>query len=152
LKLADAPALFEVTGDADVMRHWAPGPDRDLAATLQRIRMVKRHWRVYGFGDWGVFERTTNELIGFVGLHHISDKEEVNIGYAIARSRWRRGYALEACRSALDIGLRDLGLATISVIAPANSASRRLARKLGLRYWKRMRWAAHDRVVYRTRA
>jgi hypothetical protein len=86
------------------MRLWAPGADRDLSATNQRIRVMNLHWREHGFGDWGLFERATNELIGFAGLHHILDMEEVNIGYVIAQSRWRRGYALEACRSALEVG------------------------------------------------
>jgi ribosomal-protein-alanine N-acetyltransferase len=135
------------------MRYWAPGPDPDLSASTHRIRMMNLHWREHGFGDWGLFERATNELIGFAGLHHIADMEEVNIGYAIARSRWRRGYALEACRSVLEVGFRDLGLATIvAVIAPANAASRRLARRLDLRYWKRLLWAGRDRMVYRIRA
>jgi ribosomal-protein-alanine N-acetyltransferase len=135
------------------MRHWAPGPDRDLSATTQRIRGMNLHWRVHGFGDWGLFEREANELIGFAGLHHIPGVGEVNIGYAIARSSWRRGYALEACRSILEVGFRDLHLRTIvAIIAPVNGASRRLARRLGLRYWKRLLWAGHDRVVYRIRA
>src|SRR5688500_1489390 len=31
LTVADATALFQTTGDADVMRYWAPGPDAAVA-------------------------------------------------------------------------------------------------------------------------
>src|SRR5215204_5460027 len=101
LRPDDAPALFRTVGDPDVMRHWAPGPDTTIDATAQRIAEIERHWRAHGFGDWGVVEGATGELIGFSGLHHIAGMPEVNVGYALEQTRWGLGYASEVCRGVI---------------------------------------------------
>ena len=146
----DAPALFQVTGDPEVMRYWAPGPDMDVAAAARRIAAIEAHWRSHGFGDLAVVERHTGELIGFSGLHFIPDMEEVNVGYALRRDRWRLGYGQEVCRAALALGFRGLGLEVlVAVIAPQNRASIALAERCGLAFWKAITWQGRDRVVYR---
>ena len=121
LTVHDAAALFRVTGDPDVMRYWAPGPDEDVAAVKRRIVDIEDHWRAHGFGGWSVVERETGELIGFSGLHYIADMPEVNVGYALRRDRWGRGYGSEVCRAVLRHGFTQLALPEIvAVIAPQN--------------------------------
>ena len=150
LSAADAPALFRTTGDPEVMRYWAPGPDDSAEATARRIKAIERHWKTHGFGDWAVVERASGELIGFSGLHYIDGMAEVNVGYALRRDRWGLGYGSEACRAAMEVGFGALGLAEIvAVIAPQNAASRRLAEKCGLAFWKELTWSGRERVVYR---
>lgn len=151
LSAADAPALFRTTGDPEVMRYWAPGSDAAVEATAGRIAAIERHWETHGFGDWGVEERAGRELVGFSGLHYIDGMAEVNVGYALRRDRWGLGYGTEVCRAALDHGFGVLGLTEIvAVIAPQNTASRHLAEKCGLSFWKELTWSGRERVVYRT--
>lgn len=150
LSPADAPELFRVVGDPTVMRYWAPGADIRVEDTARRIAAIQRHWEEHGFGDWGVVERSTGELIGFAGLHHIQDMAEVNVGYALRRDRWGAGYGTEVCRAALGVGFGELGLEEIvAVIAPQNAASRRLAERCGLSFWRELNWLGRARVVHR---
>ncbi len=131
----DAPALFETVGDPQVMLYWVGGADPNVAATEQRIADLKAHWGRHGFGDWGLVEKHSQELIGFAGLHYIDGMPEVNLGYALRRSKWRQGFALEAGRALLAHGLKTLGLSTIvAVIWPDNAASIALAQRLGMRF------------------
>ena len=150
LSSADASALFLTTGDTEVMRYWTPGPDATVADAKRRIAEIERHWQTHGFGDWGIEERTTGELIGFSGLHYIAGMPEVNVGYVLRRDRWGQGFGTEVCRAVLEVGFATLGLAeSVAVIALENAASRRLAERCGLSYWKAMDWLGRPRVVHR---
>lgn len=145
----DAAALHDITGSRRAMRYWYPGPDPDVAATARRIAEIESHWRDFGFGDWAVIERNGDALIGFAGLHHISDMAEVNIGYVLEPSHWRCGLGTEVCQEILDYGLGRLALPeVVAVIDPRNRASTGLASKCGLWLRERRTWQGQPRVVY----
>ena len=145
----DAPALFRTVGDPAVMRYWIPGPDADVERARDRIADIEAHWDAHGFGDYAVVTKAGRRLIGFAGLHHIADMDEVNIGYALERTQWRHGLGEELCRRLTAFGVEVLGLPRIvAVIDPANIASLRLVERCGFTPWKRFEWAGHDRVAY----
>ena len=146
---SDSECLFRTVGDPDVMAHWWPGEDPDIEATLRRIAWINKHWTKHGFGDWGMWEKEKSRLIGFCGLHYISNMPEVNIGYAFEKSRWRLGYGYEATTAILSFGFNQIGLNEIvAVIVPENLPSRRLAEKAGMLFWKSFLWEGRDRVAY----
>ena len=150
LQASDVSELFRRVGDLDVMRDWVPGLDQSIEETAQRIADIEAHWHKHGFGDWGVIEKLSGQLIGFSGLHYIADMPEVNIGYAVEKVRWRQGFGFETCQAVLDFGFQTLALHQIvAVIAPVNQASIHLAEKCGLSFWKAFLWAGQKRVVYR---
>ena len=147
---ADAPALHRTTGDPDVMKRWWPGPDKDVQQTRGRIVEINEHWDTHGFGDWGVIEKESGDLIGFCGLHYISNMPEVNIGCALRGSEWRKGYGTEVMRSVVQYGFDNLTLAEIvGVIMPGNQKSVGLSEKCEFRFWKRFLWEDRDRLAYR---
>ena len=75
---------------------------------------------------------------------------EVNLGYAFRCSAWRQGYGQETCKAVLATGFSTLSLEKIvAVVSPENVASRRLAEKVGLTFWKETRWSDLPRVIYR---
>ncbi len=137
LRRDDAPEFHQTVGDPEVMRYWGRGVEKTEGDTLRRIKEMEDHWKKHGFGDWAVEEKKTGELIGFCGLHYIEGMSEVNIGYAFKKARWRQGFGTESCRAALDFGFQRLGLDFIvAVIQTPNVASRGLANKLDLVFWK----------------
>jgi trans-aconitate 2-methyltransferase len=149
----DAGALFRTAGDPAVMRYWFPGPDRDVCQTLERIAQIDDHWRDYGFGDWAAVSKPEGRVIGFSGLHHITDMAEVNIGYALEQGWWRRGLGREVCRLVLAHGFDRLGLSQIvAVIDPRNAASIALVESCGFALWKQLCWMGKERVAYRITA
>ena len=149
LEADDAAALFRTVGDPDVMRYWLPGPDKTVEDTYRRIAEIEDHWRQHGFGDWAAVTKPDGQIIGFGGLHYIADMPEVNVGYAVQRTHWGRGFGSELCRRVLDHGFAELRLSPIvAVIDPRNPASIAVATRCGLRFWKRFVWTGQERVAY----
>jgi len=67
-------------------------------------------------------------------MQEVDGVEEVEIGYHIRRDLWGQGLATEAAQACRDYGFSQLGFdKLISLINPANIASRRVAEKNGMR-------------------
>jgi RimJ/RimL family protein N-acetyltransferase len=129
----DASALFRILGDTEVMRFSVGGAHPDVAATARWISAVGRHQERFGFSLCAVLDRQTGELIGKCGLMDLKDGR-TEIGYRIRRDRWGSGYATEAARAWLDRAFDTIGLAQVfAMIEAANSASIRVALKIGMR-------------------
>ena len=145
---ADAPALFQTVGDPEVMRYWRV-TDKTEDDALNRIQKMEKHWEMHGFGDLAVVEKETDELIGFCGVHHIDFMAEVNIGYAFKKVKWRQGFGYESGKAALAFGFHDMELDFITaVIEKPNIASRNLAQKLSLTFWKEFSNEGRDLIAY----
>ncbi|MGH3693575.1 MAG: GNAT family N-acetyltransferase [Pseudonocardiaceae bacterium] len=79
---------------------------------------------------------------GLVGLARLelSGVQAAKGGGAIAADYWRRGYALDAARTLMEFGFRELKLHRISVaIGPDNAASIAATAQLGMTYEGRIR-------------
>jgi choline dehydrogenase-like flavoprotein len=63
--------------------------------------------------------------VGWGGLQHLDDGDEIEVGYAFAREYWGRGLATELARGWLAWGFDRLHVDRIVAVAdPANTASR----------------------------
>ena len=94
-----------------------------------KMRDAERH----GFGMLAVVDRASGAFLGWAGLQHLEDGDEVEVAYYLGREAWGGGRATEAGREAVRHGFADLGLDTIvAVVRPENSASQRVLAKVGL--------------------
>lgn len=92
---------------------------------------VRGHWDLRGYGRWMVTLKDSDTAIGLVGLHNPLDWPEPEIGWYIW-SGLGQGYASEAARAARAYAYETLGWTTlISMIAPGNDASVRVAQAMG---------------------
>ena len=81
---------------------------------------------------WGVWERTSGELVGACTLFFAEEHHEWELAYMLRRDRWRRGYATEAAQACVRHGFDTLGLERIVAdVDPANTASVRVLEKCG---------------------
>ncbi|QBF29936.1 GNAT family N-acetyltransferase [Thalassococcus sp. S3] len=107
------------------------GGPRSEAETWRYLCEVIGHWTMRGFGRWMVTLKDNDTAIGLVGLHFPLNWPEPEIGWAIW-SGTGRGYATEAAQAARRYGYDTLGWSTaMSMIAPGNEASVRVALRLG---------------------
>lgn len=89
-------------------------------------------WALHGFGMFSVIEKMTGQWVGRVGPWRPHGWPGSEVGWGIVRSRWGRGYALEAATASMDFAVDELGWQDIvHTIDPANTASQALARRLG---------------------
>jgi ribosomal-protein-alanine N-acetyltransferase len=128
--LDDYAAMYS---DPEVMRFLGGVATRTEAA--QRLDRRMRDYERQGYGVMAVLERETAAFVGRCGLTHweIEGVDELEIGYAFARSAWGKGYATEAATAVRDYGLDALGVRRlVSLVAPENVRSAAVARKLGM--------------------
>ena len=91
-------------------------------------------WHASGFGMFAVIEKETGRWIGRVGPWEPDGWPGHEIGWALVRDRWGRGYAVEGAIAATNWAFDALGWENvIHSIAPDNHASQRVAQKLGSR-------------------
>lgn len=99
---SDFDALYTVLADSDIMQHY---PHTFDASRVQNwiIRNLDRY-RVFGFGLWAVCSKSTGEMIGDCGLtmQNINGTILPEIGYHIAKTHQRQGYAKEAAQAVRD--------------------------------------------------
>lgn len=129
----DLDALAAVNADAEIMRTVGPGRPLSRAESAQALDTLMEHWHLHGFGLWAVEERTTGRLIGRAGLWHPPDWPDVEVGWLLARESWGCGLATEAGREALVYAFEHRHILRLgSIIRPGNTASERVAERLGM--------------------
>lgn len=130
----DTDALLSIFSDPRVMESFG----RILFDRPRMLRWVLRnleHQEQFGYGLFSVILKEQDLLIGDCGLEHmaIDDRPEVELGYDFRSDFWRQGFATEAASAVRDFAFGQLGLPRlISLIRPTNSASRRVAEKVGM--------------------
>jgi RimJ/RimL family protein N-acetyltransferase len=91
------------------------------------------HWALRGYGGWVVALREDpGRMLGRVGLWQPEGWPGLEVGWRLHREAWGHGYATEAARAAIGWAWTVLDAPElISLIAPGNRASQRVAQRLG---------------------
>ena len=91
-------------------------------------------WHAMGFAMFSVIEKSSGRWVGRLGPWQPLGWPGTEVGWAISRDRWGRGYAPEGAEAATDWAFENLGWTdVIHSIAPGNFASQSVAQKLGSR-------------------
>src|SRR4029077_14436304 len=111
IAVADAEALFEARGDAEVMRYW-DWPPRDSADAVREVLAA----HVPGLTDgatlwWAVALSADGPAIGECELSEIDRHHARAEGrFLFARRHWGKGYARESMAAVIAHGFGELGL------------------------------------------
>ena len=145
----DLNKLCAIHSDPDVMRYMGKGRPESVDQVQATLNKFLAHWEQYGFGRWAVTDKASDELIGWCGLSHLENTDDVEIGYGIAKSSWGKGLTSESGAAVIKWGFEDLGLDRIVGVAwPDNIASRRVMERLGLKFVKMARMYNAEVVYY----
>ena len=91
-------------------------------------------WHATGISMFSVVERGSGRWVGRLGPWMPDGWPGPEVGWAIVRECWGRGYATEGAAAAIDYAFDRLGWdRVIHSISPENGASQAVARKLGSR-------------------
>jgi RimJ/RimL family protein N-acetyltransferase len=128
----DADAYAALTSDPEVMRYVGGVMDREQS--WRSMALHAGHWTLRGYGNWVVERRFDGALLGRAGLWNPEGWLGLEIGWTFARSAWGNGYATEAAGAAMQWTWTALNTPRlISVIAPDNTTSARVAERIGMR-------------------
>ena len=119
-------------GDAEAVRFIGGTMPRSMS--WRALMTMIGAWHAHGFAMFSVFERSSGRWVGRLGPWMPEGWPGTEIGWAIVRDCWGRGYATEGAIAATNWAFDTLGWTQIiHSIAPANVASQQVARRLGSR-------------------
>ncbi len=135
LKDADLPALFKIFSDSEVMRYWSSPPlqqRNDAKELLGDIRSLFRSRKLF---QWGVARLEDDGVIGTCTLARFDANHGIaEVGFALARDCWGRGFMTEALTLMIDFAFSGLGLRRLEAdVDPRNTASLRLLERFGFK-------------------
>ena len=128
----DLDAYAAMVADPEVTRYLGDGQPLDRVGAWRQMAVFIGHWELRGFGLWAVEERATGALVGRIGCWEPEGWPGFEVGYALARQFWGRGFATEGARASLQFAREVVRRERIiSLIKPENVASIRVAERLG---------------------
>jgi Acetyltransferases, including N-acetylases of ribosomal proteins len=141
---SDAPLLFELDQDPEVMRFLNDGKP----STWEEIenffvpRMEGFTKAELGHGLWAVMDRQSDAYLGWILARQYGigttyhEPDNLELGWRLKRFCWGKGIATEAAREVMLAVLQlDASIRVVSAIADAeNVASTTVMKKLGMRY------------------
>jgi RimJ/RimL family protein N-acetyltransferase len=150
LATTDAPAIHRaLLGDPDVAAWFRATGAFTLEECEQMVIRKIAHRTAHGFG-WSLAWEGDDCLGWSVAQYCIVDgASEVEIGWAVTRSHWRRGIATRLGEHALG-EVKSLGLDSIvAYTREDNVGSRGVMSKLGMAYEKSFDFQGVPHVLYR---
>lgn len=161
---SNAPDLWLVHDD-DEVSYWYDNEKPSLEQAEQRANFMGDSWRFHGVHKWIAYDRVSGEVVGRGGLSRtpvdddwgqiyaflpaeawvrvahesrhpfIAHANWLEIGWALRREFWGRGYASEIGRAGLAFAFDVLGVhAVVSCTVRHNVRSRAVMERIGMRY------------------
>ena len=128
----DLYRLFHEPEVADWLFLTGPPTREQLEA---RTKIHEQIWAERGYGMFAVVEKASGRFVARVGAMTTLETGRIEIAWSTTRDAWGRGYASEAARAAIDFTFAKSALDTLDCyLRPDNTASRRVAEKVGFRY------------------
>lgn len=130
--LEDAEGIAAYGGDPEVSRYvsWPRHRSFDDAEVFLRyaIAAVEKGHEC----NWVIIERASEQLVGTIGLR--LQGHRVELGYALARRHWGKGFATEAAAAIVDWALGRPEIHRVWAVCDVdNVASARVLEKIGMR-------------------
>lgn len=131
-RMADFDAYAASVADAEATR-FIGAHDRKHAFRVFAAQTGT--WLLSGAGWWAIELRDTGEHVGQIGAFFRDGFPDLELGWFTQRAFWGRGFASEAARAVVRYAFDVRGEPRVTAfIDAANTASLRVAERLGMRY------------------
>lgn len=131
----DLDDLFRLYSNPEIRKYFPEGV-LTLGETREELEwFLNGHPQYPHLGLWATILKETGKFIGRCGLlpWEIDGRLEIEIAYLLDKSFWHQGLATEAAQGLIHYGFENLNLTRlICLIAPGNTASRRVAERVGM--------------------
>jgi RimJ/RimL family protein N-acetyltransferase len=134
----DADWLVQLFVDPEVNRFLWDGPSAPEHARRTAEAVVSLDLMRCQFGYWAIQDKATGAIHGWTELSKLrpwsGPSDEIAISYVLGQASWGRGIATEAAARLLQHAFEIQQLERVmAVIMAANTASKRVLEKLGMR-------------------
>jgi [ribosomal protein S5]-alanine N-acetyltransferase len=127
----DSDNFFLLNGDVEIVRYIRPAKSRgDCDEFLAQI--INRYEEKPLEGRWAAVDKYSNEFIGSFAFIPIEGTGMMQLGYALLKENWGKGYATELTLAGLDYVFTKTSLTEIfAVTETANVTSQKVLLKAG---------------------
>ncbi len=137
----DLERLAELYADPEIRRYFPDGT-RTREETREELEwFLHGHPRRPELGLWATVLTESGTFVGRCGLlpWTIDGRDEIELAYLLDKAYWGHGYATEAARGIVRYAFEELGLTRlISLVDPGNTASQRVAERVGMHLERRV--------------
>lgn len=145
----DLDAHAAMSADPEVMRYLGDGVVRDRGQAWREIALHIGHWALRGYGQWVLERLEDGAVLGRARLWNPPGWPGLEVGWKLARDAWGHGYATEAGQAAIDWTWETLEAPElISIIRPDNTASIRVAGRLGMKQLRESTVEGHHALIF----
>ena len=129
-------ALYHAHFTHPEIERWlrpSPLPPFNAGAIEELVEGDRDHWTDHGYGPWVLVERESGAFAGRGGLHWtvVEETAMVELAWSVEPHLHGNGYATEMAEAAIaearELRIEEL----VALVLPANSASCRVAEKVG---------------------
>lgn len=138
----DRDAMFRMDSNPRVHQYLGNQPLTDPAQLDAVFNALRFQYDTYGIGRYAAVEKSSGEMIGWVGLKWITEKQDgrveyYDLGYRLSEEFWGKGYASEAAQAWIRYAFDVLKTDQIwGMLEHENIASANVMKKSGLLYEK----------------
>jgi len=135
LKLSDAPEVFQMLQDKDVINFLPFGSPQKIKDSEKFIKDTWQKIEKKEDFTYGIIDKELNDIIGCVFFPEIDkENQQAEIGLWLGKKYWGKGYNYKALRLMISYGFKDLKLNRIwAKISTENMRSLKTFEKLGFK-------------------
>jgi len=127
----DAEGFFLLNGDEEVMRYIRPAKTREECDVFLKEIIANAEANPV-MGRWAAIEKETEKFIGSFAIIPIENTEYIQLGYALLKKYWGKGFASELTKAGLEFYFSTSSAEKIYALAEKpNIASHRVLLKNG---------------------
>jgi ribosomal-protein-alanine N-acetyltransferase len=127
----DLPRFFLLNGNEEVMRYIRPAQTLEQSQQFLE-KIIKAYEERPGMGRWAMLSKSDHQYTGSFAIIPIEKSTQLQLGYALIKDNWGKGYASESVKGGLKYAFTQLGLKEIAGITfPENIPSQKVLLKNG---------------------
>lgn len=130
---ADAALILELNSDPEIVKYVHEPTLKTIEHAQEILNNIILPQYQNNLGRWAIHTKHNMDFIGWCGLKHLPEPDEIDLGYRLMQKAWGHGYATEAAQASLEHGFNELNLKLITGRAHIeNLASIKVLEKIGM--------------------
>jgi ribosomal-protein-alanine N-acetyltransferase len=143
----DSDAFFAINGDEEVVRYIRAPKSREECNTFL-TQTIEGYAAKPLEGRWAAVSKANNIVVGSFAFIPIENSDKMQVGYALLKDSWGRGYATELTLGGLHYVFSKSLLAEVyGITEVANTPSQKVLLKAGFVF--DCAYTVHDKEIYR---
>ncbi len=141
LRITDLDGMFELDSDPEAHKYLGNKPVKTKEESKKILESVINQYKERGIGRWAAIEKSSGDFIGWSGIR-LNTEHNMNgftryydVGYRLIPRYWKKGYATESGKIAVDYAFNVLKLPELyATTEMGNEASHNALLKIRLEY------------------